>query len=78
MDCAGIAQKTRAKCQKPCKNYVRTCTNAVTNARTAVSEYLVLIGMIARIKAAFIRFLMAKTTKIYINPAQFIQSNADI
>ena len=34
---------------------VRTCTNAVTNARTAVSEYLVLIGMIARIKAAILR-----------------------
>ena len=33
---------------------VRTCTNAVTNARTAVSEYLVLIGMIARIKAAIL------------------------
>ena len=34
---------------------VRTCTNAVTNARTAVSEYMVLIGMIARIKAAILR-----------------------
>ena len=33
---------------------VRTCTNAVTNARTAVSEYLMLIGMIARIKAAIL------------------------
>ena len=33
---------------------VRTCTNAVTNARTAVLEYLVLIGMIARIKAAIL------------------------
>ena len=34
---------------------VRTCTNAVTNARTAVSEYMVLIGMIARIKTAILR-----------------------
>ena len=33
---------------------VRTCTNAVTNARTAISEYLLLIGMIERIKAAIL------------------------
>ena len=33
---------------------VRTCTNAVTNARIAISNYLLLIGMIERIKAAIL------------------------